>query len=67
MMPKKPPEKKRSIMIGIKTDETTRKKLKYLADSEGTTISTYVFNLIIAHLKIKEPWITKEIAELEKQ
>lgn len=66
MMPKKAPEQKRTYMIGVKIDNTTRKKLQYLADSEGMTVSTYVFNLLKAHIQMKEPWISKEI-ENEKE
>lgn len=34
MMPKKPENEKRSIIIGIKVDITTKKKLEFLADYE---------------------------------
>lgn len=46
MMPKKPKDEKRSQMIGVKLDIVTRRKLQYLAESEGESISTFVFNLI---------------------
>lgn len=63
MMPKKAPEKKRSIIIGVKVDPTTKVKLKYLADMERESISTYIYNQIVKHIEEKEPWITREIAD----
>ena len=65
MMPKKPEIEKRSIIIGIKVDITTKKKLDFLADYEKTSISTYIYNQIKKHIAEKEPWITKEIDEQE--
>lgn len=61
MMPKKPEKEKRSIIIGIKVDITTKKKLEFLADYEKTTLSTYIFNQLSKHIAEKEPWISKEI------
>ena len=66
MMPKKDPEIKRSIMLGVKVNEITKEKLKYLADREGESISTYIYKQLIKHLDEKEPWITREIEELKK-
>lgn len=63
MMPKKPENEKRSIMIGIKVDITTKKKLEFLADYENTPLSTYIFNQLCKHISEKEPWISKEIEE----
>ena len=63
MMPKKDPKIKRSIMLGVQVNEITKQKLKYLADMEGETVSTYVYKQIIKHLDEKEPWLTKEIEE----
>lgn len=63
MMPKKPENEKRSIMIGIKVDLTTKKKLDFLSSYENTSISTYVYNQIRKHIADKEPWITKEIEQ----
>ena len=61
MMPKKPENQKRSIIIGVKVDITTKKKLEFLADYEKTPISTYIYNQLVKHISEKEPWITKEI------
>lgn len=66
MMPKKPPKEKRSYLIGVKVDEVTREKLKYLAESKAEKMSTYIYNLLIKHIEDKEPWITKEIEDLKK-
>lgn len=63
MMPKKPDNEKRSIIIGIKVDITTKKKLEFLADYEKTPLSTYIYNQLSKHIAEKEPWITKEIEE----
>ena len=67
MMPKKAESEKRSNFIGIKVNEDCRKKLNYLAGAKGETTSTYIFNLLQKHIEEKEPWITKEIIELEKE
>lgn len=66
MMPKKPENEKRSIIIGIKVDITTKKKLEFLADYEKTPLSTYIYNQLNKHIAEKEPWITKEIEEKEE-
>lgn len=66
MMPKKAPEDKRSIMIGVKLDITTKRKLDFLAEYENLPISTYVYNQLIKHIAEKEPWITKEIKDIAK-
>lgn len=63
MMPKKPQNEKRSIIIGVKVDITTKKKLDFLAGYENTSISTYIYNQLNKHIAEKEPWITKEIQE----
>lgn len=62
MMPKKSPEEKRSLMIGVKVDADTKHKLNYLAEMKGEKTSTYIYNLLKKHIDEKEPWITKEIA-----
>lgn len=63
MMPKKSPEIKRSYMIGIKVDQTTKEKIEYLAGMRGDKTSTYIYNLIKTHISEKEPWITKELED----
>ena len=65
MMPKKSPETKRSLMIGIKVDQTTKEKIEYLAELKGDKTSTYIYNLIKSHISEKEPWITKELEDLK--
>ncbi len=65
MMPKKAPEIKRSIVIGVKVDKTTKTKVDYLAGMCGVKTSTYIYNLLKKHIAEKEPWISKEIADLE--
>ena len=65
MMPKKSPETKRSLMIGVKIDQTTKEKIEYLAEMKGDKTSTYIYNLIKSHISEKEPWITKEIEDLK--
>ena len=66
-MPKKPPEKKRSIVVGVKVDETTYKKIQYLAGADGVKNSTYIYNVILKHIQEKEPWITKELIDIAKE
>lgn len=66
MMPKKSPETKRSLMIGVKIDQTTKEKIEYLAEMKGDKTSTYIYNLIKSHISEKEPWITKEIEDLKR-
>lgn len=53
MMPKKPENEKRSIIIGIKVDITTKKKLEFLADYEKTPLSTYIYNQLSKHIAEK--------------
>lgn len=65
MMPKKSPEKKRSLMIGVKVDQNTKEKIEYLASMKGDKTSTYIYNLVQKHIEEKEPWITKEINEMK--
>ena len=67
MMPKKSPEIKRSYMIGIKVDQTTKEKIEYLAGMKGDKTSTYIYNLIKTHIAEKEPWITKELDDIHKE
>lgn len=67
MMPKKDPEVKRSYMIGVKVDISTKEKIEYLAGMKGDKTSTYIFNLIQNHIQEKEPWITKEIKQLKEE
>ena len=62
-MPKKDPTIKRSYMIGVKVDISTKEKIEYLAGMKGDKTSTYIFNLIQKHIQEKEPWISKEIHE----
>lgn len=67
MMPKKAPEIKRSIVIGVKVDKTTKKKIDYLAGMHAEKTSTYIYNLLKKHIEEKEPWISKEIEDLERE
>lgn len=67
MMPKKAPEEKRSIIIGVKVDKKTREKIEYLAEMNGIKTSTYIYNLITKHIEEKEPWITQEIEKERKE
>lgn len=67
MMPKKSEKEKRSQIIGVKVDEETKIKLNYLAGMKGDKTSTYIYNLLKKHIEEKEPWISKEIADLEKE
>lgn len=67
MMPKKSPEKKRSLMIGVKVDQKTKEKIEYLAEMKGDKTSTYIYNLVKKHIEEKEPWITKELQDLQKE
>ena len=60
-MPKKRPEDRRSHIIGVKVDEDTKTKLKFLADMELQGMSTYIYNLLIQHIQNKEPFLTKEM------
>ena len=54
MMPKKAPEEKRSIILGVKVDKQTREKIEYLAEMNGIKTSTYIYNLIKKHIEEKE-------------
>lgn len=70
MMPKKPKNEKRSIIIGVKVDELTKKKIDYIADGDGVTTSTYLYNLINERIQqytqmVKPDW-DKELAEAEE-
>lgn len=67
MMPRKDEKEKRSYLIGIKVDETTRHKINYLAGMKGDPVSTYIYEIIKRHIEEKEPWITKEIEDLQKE
>ena len=70
MMPKKPKNEKRSIIIGVKVDELTKKKIDYIAEGDGVTTSTYLYNLINERIQqytqmVKPDW-DKELAEAEE-
>lgn len=67
MMPKKPPEEKRSHIIGVKVDEETKEKINYLAGMNGKKASTYIYNILRNHIAELEPWITNEIRELTRK
>ena len=66
-MPKKRPEERRSHIIGVKVDEETKSKLKFLADIEDERMSTYIYNLLIRHIEDKEPFLTKEMEQAKKE
>lgn len=42
MRKKLPIDEKRSKIIGVKVKEETRQQLQYIADREGTPLSTYI-------------------------
>lgn len=70
MMPKKPEKEKRSHIIGVKVDELTKKKIDYIAEGDGVTTSTYLYNLINERIQqytqmVKPNW-DKELAEAEE-
>lgn len=67
MMPKKSPEQKRSLMIGVKIDPITKEKIEYLAGRQQEKISTYIYNLIKKHIEEIEPWISNEIKDLKEE
>lgn len=67
MMPKKLPEDKRSIVIGVKVDTTTKEKIEYLAGMNDKKVSTYIYNLLTKHIEEKEPWISKEIEDFRRE
>ena len=67
MMPKKTPKDRRSHIIGVKVDEETKSKLKFLADIEDQKMSTYIYNLLIQHIKNKEPFLTKEMEKVKRE
>ena len=67
MMPRKSQNEKRSNIIGVKVDISTREKLNYLAGMKGEKLSTYIYNLLLNHIQDKEPWITKEIEDMRKE
>lgn len=50
MRKKLPSDKKRRILIGCKVDEKTKKQIDYIAEANGDTTSTYIFNLISDHI-----------------
>ncbi len=61
---------KRSKIIGIKTDITTKKKIEFIAKREGEQTSTYLYNLISKHIEeygkiAKINWET-DIKEVEE-
>lgn len=51
MMPKKSAEHKRSEMIGVKVDKTTKAQIEWLASRDGEKASTYIYNILTAHIK----------------
>lgn len=64
MMPKKDPSVKRSYLIGVKVNKDVKQKIEYLAGQNGEKAGTYIYNILTKHLQEKEPWISKEIADL---
>ncbi|MBR2075376.1 MAG: hypothetical protein IJ977_09025 [Fibrobacter sp.] len=50
MRPKVSESEKRGTIIGIKVDKLTKAKIDYIAKADGDTTSTYLFNLITAHI-----------------
>lgn len=50
MRPKVSETEKRGTIIGIKVDKQTKAKIDYIAKADGETTSTYLFNLITAHI-----------------
>lgn len=64
MMPRKPENLKRTELIGVKVNKDTKMKINYLAEMKGEKPGTYINNLLLKHLEEKEPWITKEIEDL---
>lgn len=50
MRPKVNESEKRGTIIGIKVDKLTKAKIDYIAKADGETTSTYLFNLITAHI-----------------
>lgn len=51
MRPKVDANAKRGTIIGIKADKTTKAKIDYIAAAAGEPTSTYLFNLITAHIE----------------
>lgn len=51
MRPKVDEKSKRGTIIGIKVDKTTKAKIEYIAGADGTSVSTYLFNLITEHIE----------------
>lgn len=50
MRPRVDEKAKRGTIIGIKADKTTKAKIDYIAAAAGDKTSTYLFNLITAHI-----------------
>ena len=67
MMPKKDPNELRSHLFGVKVNEETKLKINYLAGMCGEKAGTYIYKLLQDHIKVKEPWITKEIENLSEK
>ena len=65
MMPKKDPSIKRSYLIGVKVTKDVKLKIDYLAGQNDEKAGTYIYNILVKHLLEKEPWISKEIADLK--
>lgn len=41
---------KRRIMIGVKVDEATKRKIEKIAEREAEPTSTYIYNLLKKHI-----------------
>lgn len=44
-------ENKRSTIIGIKVDKSTKAKIAYIADRDAKTMSTYINDLLVKHIE----------------
>lgn len=67
MMPKKDPKSKRTYIIGVKVDEETKIKINMIAEIKGEKASTYIYNLLKRHIQDIDPWISKEINQINKE
>lgn len=45
------PNKKRSVIIGIKVKQETKEKIKYLSEVEAEPISTYINRILENHIE----------------
>lgn len=50
MRPRVEDKARRTTIIGIKADKTTKQKIDYIARAAGEPTSTYLFNLITEHI-----------------